>query len=457
MSRTLSYSEAIREALTQEMDRDKSVIVLGQGDNDFKGFYGTTLGLQEKFGGARVFDTPLAEDGMTGVAIGAAYAGLRPVLTHIRMDFALLTINQLINIAAKSYYMYGGAASVPIVVRSVIGRSWGQGAQHSQGLYSFFMHIPGLKVVAPTTPYDAKGCLLESIRDDNPVMFIEHRMTPPVPGFPGGAAAVPAGVVAPPVPGVPGGAAAVPAGVVAPPVPGVPGGAAAVPAGVVAPPVPGVPGGAAAVPAGVVTPPTPPVPGGSVTVPGGAATPPIPATPGVPVAVNVPGNVPGTPATPPSSVGVHTGAFVVADPGNPGQLDDGRRSADAPRGAATVLRSAASWSAGALPPPPPASPLLPGAVSVSGPADPGHGRHAATGDRGVQSISPSSLELPVDPGLPCRCPTIPRRRPICSVSAEWSATQGDSAGHGPANADLPREPVTGAAPAGDRRDRWEGR
>ncbi len=176
MTRTISYSEAIREALTQEMDRDESVVLFGQGIDDFKGFYGTTLGLQDKFGKDRVFDTPLAEDAMTGLAIGAAYAGLRPILTHIRMDFALLTMNQLINIAAKSHYMYGGTVHVPIVVRSVIGRSWGQGAQHSQGLYSFFMHVPGLKVVAPTTPYDAKGCMLESIRDDNPVMFVEHRM-----------------------------------------------------------------------------------------------------------------------------------------------------------------------------------------------------------------------------------------------------------------------------------------
>src|SRR5438045_3893545 len=126
MTRTISYSEAIREALTQEMGRDESVILLGQGVDDFKGFYGTTIGLQQKFGEERVFDTPLAEDGMTGVAIGAAYAGLRPVLTHIRMDFVLLAMNQIINIAAKSYYMYGGAISVPIVVRSVIGRSWGQ-------------------------------------------------------------------------------------------------------------------------------------------------------------------------------------------------------------------------------------------------------------------------------------------------------------------------------------------
>jgi pyruvate/2-oxoglutarate/acetoin dehydrogenase E1 component len=144
--------------------------------DDFKGTWGTTKDLHLKFGPDRVFDTPLAEDSMTGVAIGAALAGLRPIHVHIRMDFVLLAMNQLVNIAAKSRYMYGGSVRVPIVVRSVIGRSWGQGAQHSQGLHSYFMHVPGLKVVAPSTPYDAKGCMIASIRDDDPVMFIEHRM-----------------------------------------------------------------------------------------------------------------------------------------------------------------------------------------------------------------------------------------------------------------------------------------
>ncbi len=176
MERLLTYAEAIREATDQEMSRDPSVLVLGLGVDDFKGIYGTTRGLAEKFGGDRVVDTPLSEDAMTGAAIGAALSGLRPIHVHIRMDFVLLAMNQIVNIAAKSRYMYGGSVSVPIVIRSIIGRSWGQGAQHSQGLQSFFMHVPGLKVVAPSTPYDAKGCLIESIRDDNPVMFVEHRM-----------------------------------------------------------------------------------------------------------------------------------------------------------------------------------------------------------------------------------------------------------------------------------------
>lgn len=176
MPRLLTYAEAIREATEQEMARDASVIVLGIGADDWKALYGTTRGLVERFGAERVFDTPLSEDGMTGVAIGAALAGLRPIHVHIRLDFVLLAMNQLVNVAAKSHYMYGGAVSVPLVVRAVIGRSWGQGAQHSQGLQSFFMHVPGLRVVAPSTPYDAKGCLIESIQDPNPVMFIEHRM-----------------------------------------------------------------------------------------------------------------------------------------------------------------------------------------------------------------------------------------------------------------------------------------
>ncbi len=176
MERTLTYAEAIHEATEQEMARDPSVIVMGLGVDDPKGIYGTTLGLAEKFGPERVFDTPLSEDAMTGVAIGASLAGLRPIHVHQRLDFLLLAMNQLVNIAAKSRYMFGGAVAVPLVVRAIIGRSWGQGAQHSQALYSFFMHIPGLKVVVPTTPYDAKGCLIQSIRDDNPVIFIEHRL-----------------------------------------------------------------------------------------------------------------------------------------------------------------------------------------------------------------------------------------------------------------------------------------
>jgi acetoin:2,6-dichlorophenolindophenol oxidoreductase subunit beta len=174
--RELTYAEAIREATEGEMARDASVVLFGLGVDDFRGVYGTTAGLHEKFGSDRVFDTPLSEDAMTGVAIGAAVGGLRPIHVHIRMDFLLLAMNQIVNIAAKARYMSGGAMSVPLVIRAVIGRSWGQGAQHSQGLHAMFMHVPGLKVVAPTTPYDAKGCLIAAIRDDDPVIFVEHRL-----------------------------------------------------------------------------------------------------------------------------------------------------------------------------------------------------------------------------------------------------------------------------------------
>lgn len=174
--RIISYPEAIREAIEQKMSSDSSVLIFGQGVDDPKAILGTTSRLLEQFGPERVFDTPLIEDGMVGIAIGAALAGLRPIHTHIRMDFLLLAVNQIANIAAKSRYMFGGEVSVPLVIRSIIGKSWGQGAQHSQSIYPLLMNIPGLKIVAPSNPYDAKGCLINSIEDNNPVLFIEHRL-----------------------------------------------------------------------------------------------------------------------------------------------------------------------------------------------------------------------------------------------------------------------------------------
>lgn len=176
MERILTYPEAIKEGIEQEMERNPLVIVLGLGVDDPKGTLGTTRGLKEKFGAKRVFDTPLSEDGMTGVAIGASLCGLRPIHVHMRMDFLLLSMNQIINMAAKMRYMFGGTVSVPLVIRSIIGKSWGQGPQHSQSIYPLFMNIPGLKIVSPSTPYDAKGCMVQSIRDNNPVIFIEHRL-----------------------------------------------------------------------------------------------------------------------------------------------------------------------------------------------------------------------------------------------------------------------------------------
>lgn len=174
--RNVSYGEAIHEALIQEMERDPSVFVYGLGVDDPLGIYGTTKDLHKRFGADRNFDTPLSEDAMTGVGVGAALAGMRPVHVHQRMDFLLLCMNQLVNMASKKGYMFPGSVSVPMVVRAVIGRSWGQGAQHSQALHAYFMHIPGIRVVAPTTPYDVKGALITSIRDNNPVIFMEHRM-----------------------------------------------------------------------------------------------------------------------------------------------------------------------------------------------------------------------------------------------------------------------------------------
>lgn len=176
MNRILKYPEAICEATEQEMANDSSVILMGQGVDDPKAILGTTKGLLEKFGRKRVFDTPLSEDGTTGIAIGMALSGLRPIHTHIRMDFLLLAMNQIVNMAAKMCYMYGGAVFTPIVIRCIIGKSWGQGPQHSQSIYPLLMNIPGLKIVAPTTPFDAKGTLIQSIRDNNPVIFIEHRL-----------------------------------------------------------------------------------------------------------------------------------------------------------------------------------------------------------------------------------------------------------------------------------------
>ncbi|HYE52400.1 MAG TPA: transketolase C-terminal domain-containing protein [Azospirillaceae bacterium] len=174
--RSLSYADALYEATRQEMERDDSVFVMGLGVDDAKGMYGTTRDLHKDFGAQRCFDTPLAEDAMTGVAIGAALSGMRPIHVHQRMDFLLLCMNQLVNMAAKQSYMSAGAHRVPIVVRAIIGRSWGQGAQHSQALHSYFMHVPGIRVAAPTTPHDAKGCMIAAIRDNNPVVFVEHRM-----------------------------------------------------------------------------------------------------------------------------------------------------------------------------------------------------------------------------------------------------------------------------------------
>lgn len=173
--RVLSYREALREAHRLALSADPSVIVMGEGVDDPGGTFGTTLGLREEFGPERVFDLPLAENGCTGFAAGAAIAGMRPVFVHLRVDFTLMSMDQLANHAAKWRYMFNGRQNVPLVVRSIIGRGWGSAAQHSQSLQGLFMHIPGLKVVMPASACDAKGLLLASIADNGPVIFIEHR------------------------------------------------------------------------------------------------------------------------------------------------------------------------------------------------------------------------------------------------------------------------------------------
>ena len=175
LARIIPFWKAVNEALSIAMELDGNVVTFGLGTDDPKGIFGTTLGLKEKFGSNRVFDMPVSENAMTGVAIGASLNGIRPVMSHQRLDFFLLAMDQLVNNAAKWFYMFGGKKSVPITIRLIIGRGWGQGPQHSQNLQSWFAHVPGLKVVMPTTSYDAKGMLLSAIFDDNPVVFLEHR------------------------------------------------------------------------------------------------------------------------------------------------------------------------------------------------------------------------------------------------------------------------------------------
>ena len=174
MTRELRYFEAINEATDLSMAGDPSVYLMGPGVPDPSGVFGTTLGLQDKYGEDRVMDIPTAENGMTGVAIGSAMIGMRPIMTHHRSEFALLAMEQIVNQAAKSQYVFGGTG-IPLVIRMIVGRGWGQGPEHSQSLQAWFAHVPGLKVIMPTSPYDAKGLLISAIEDNNPVVSIEHR------------------------------------------------------------------------------------------------------------------------------------------------------------------------------------------------------------------------------------------------------------------------------------------
>lgn len=172
---SITYREALNAGMAQEMERDPSVFVYGLDVADHKGIFGSTLGLKERFGAERCWITPLAEDAMTGFALGAALNGLRPVHVHQRVDFMMLAMNQLSNMISSMRYMSGGRLKAPLVIRGVIGRGWGQSCQHSKSMQSVFAHIPGVKVIMPTTPRDAKGMLAAAVRDDNPVVMLEHR------------------------------------------------------------------------------------------------------------------------------------------------------------------------------------------------------------------------------------------------------------------------------------------
>ncbi len=173
--RKINYAEAIREGLAQCLALTPDVFVMGQGVDDPSGMFGTTLGLHEEFGTDRVFDTPLAETALTGISVGAALGGMRPVYFHNRPDFLFLAMDQIVNHASKWHYMFGGAASVPLTLWTCIGRGWGSAAQHSQALQGMFMHVPGLKLIMPSTCFDAKGLLISAIKDDNPVLIMDHR------------------------------------------------------------------------------------------------------------------------------------------------------------------------------------------------------------------------------------------------------------------------------------------
>ena len=175
MKSVITFQEALNRALIKEMETDPSVFVFGLDVPDHKRIYGSTKGLVERFGSRRCFGTPLSEEAMTGVALGAAISGLRPVHVHIRTDFSLLAMNQIGNMISNIRYVSAGRLRPALVIRAMIGQGWGQSAQHSKSLHSIFAHFPGLKVVLPTTPQDAYSLMRSAIRDDNPVIFLEHR------------------------------------------------------------------------------------------------------------------------------------------------------------------------------------------------------------------------------------------------------------------------------------------
>lgn len=173
--RVITYAEALNEALRQEMERNPNIIVMGEDVGRYGGIFGVTKGLLEKFGPERVIDTPISEAGFLGAGLGAALKGLHPVVEIMFVDFIGVCFDQLMNQVAFIRYMTGGQAKVPIVIRTQAGGGFRAAAQHSKCIEAIFAHIPGLKLVLPSTPYDAKGLLITALRDENPVVFIEHK------------------------------------------------------------------------------------------------------------------------------------------------------------------------------------------------------------------------------------------------------------------------------------------
>lgn len=174
--KTITFAEALREAIIEEMERDPKVFIMGEDIGPQGGAFGVTKGLIDKLGLERIRPTPISEAAFTGMAIGAAMNGTRPIVEIMYIDFILLAMDQIVNQAAKMRYMFGGKAKIPLVIRTQGGAGRSNAGQHSQSLEAFFYHVPGLKVVMPSNPYDAKGLLKSAIRDDNPVIFIEHKL-----------------------------------------------------------------------------------------------------------------------------------------------------------------------------------------------------------------------------------------------------------------------------------------
>ena len=175
-TREITYLEAVREAMSQEMRRDPEVFLIGEDVGVYGGAFGLSSGMLAEFGPERIRDTPISEAAIAGAATGAAMMGMRPIMEVMFMDFLTISMNQLVNQAAKMHFMFGGKASIPMVVRAPSGSGTGAAEQHSQSLESWFINVPGIKVVAPSTPYDAKGLLITAIRDNNPVLFMEHKL-----------------------------------------------------------------------------------------------------------------------------------------------------------------------------------------------------------------------------------------------------------------------------------------